>query len=326
MSKIKLIAGILFFCCGLARIEAAQFYQSHDASAITGTIPISNGGTGSTTAGEARTALSAAQSGSNSDITALTTLTSITPTVSVSSGFIVDTNTLYVNSALNRVGVGTTSPASGYSLHVSGNARFRTQVISKTATYSIVEADMGSIILMNSSTAQQLTLPASIPTGNTLRIRNLGTGRVTVIKTGTDTLNGNVILDQYSEMFISRVSGTKWVTFGGTAIVSELIRGIIPGVIVNQTYDISVKMPFPGTIIGLTTKSTTTTVAGTYTVAISGVSVTGLTTIANGATGVRTTTFATAANAFVAGDYITITFSGATITDMFFSLEYTRVY
>ena len=52
-----------------------DFDASGNTIALTGTLVIANGGTGSTTAAGARTNLSAAKSGVNSDITAFTALT-----------------------------------------------------------------------------------------------------------------------------------------------------------------------------------------------------------------------------------------------------------
>lgn len=60
----------------LASTSSANFDGTADAApGVQGTLPIANGGTGSTTASGARTALGAAASGSNSDVTALTNLT-----------------------------------------------------------------------------------------------------------------------------------------------------------------------------------------------------------------------------------------------------------
>lgn len=65
------------------------------ASAVTGVLPIANGGTGSSTASAARSALSAAQSGANSDITSLSALTSVNggpfaKNVAINGGFTVN--------------------------------------------------------------------------------------------------------------------------------------------------------------------------------------------------------------------------------------------
>jgi hypothetical protein len=63
-------------------------------SEVTGILPVLNGGTGSSTAGGARTNLGAAASGSNSDITSLTALTAITPASALTVGATGQTLTL----------------------------------------------------------------------------------------------------------------------------------------------------------------------------------------------------------------------------------------
>lgn len=224
-------------------------------------------------------------------------------------------------------GTGVASWSAGHASSAGGALYTNNQT---GTTYSFALTDGGATVTASNASASTYTLPqtssVAFPIGTRIKLVNLGVGAVTLVKEGSETLDGNTLVNQYAVAFIEKLSSTKWEVFGGTAIIPEVINGNAVGVIVNQTYDISVKMNFSGTITSITTKSTTTTVAGTFTVAISGVSVTGLTTVANGATGVRTTTSPSGANTFVTGDYITITFAGATITDMFWSLAYTRVY
>lgn len=197
-------------------------------------------------------------------------------------------------------------------------------------TYTLVAADFTGRVTLNNASGGVLTLPQqstlTTAAGVSCWVENIGSGSWTIVKEGAETLLNNTILAPGATAYIFRDTTTIWSVFGATAIVSEEINGEAVGTIVNQAYEISVYMPFAGTILGIATKSTTTAVAGTYTVAISGVSVTGLTTVANGASGVRTYTAASAANTFVRGDYITITLAGATITDLFWMLEYTRQY
>ena len=57
-----------------------------NATNVTGTVALANGGTGATTAASARTNLGAAASGANTDITSLTNLTSLTTTGNVGIG------------------------------------------------------------------------------------------------------------------------------------------------------------------------------------------------------------------------------------------------
>lgn len=202
-------------------------------------------------------------------------------------------------------------------------------------TYTFTLADFqGNPVVANNAAASTYIIPqassVAIPVGYETELTNKGAGAITLNKQGSDVLIGNTLVNQNAQVRIRKIAESAgvstFVIFGGTAIVNEVINGNATGTIVNQAYDISVRMPFGGTIMGITTKSTTTAVAGTYTVAISGTSVTGLTTVANGASGVRTNAVPTAANTFVTGDYITITLAGATITDLFWSLEYTRAY
>jgi Tfp pilus assembly protein PilN len=201
-------------------------------------------------------------------------------------------------------------------------------------TYTFVITDAERTVTANNAAASTCTIPlassVAFTVGTRIKLINKGVGAVGVIKSGSDTLLGNPTVNQYAVIYLEKLSESAgvstWHIFAGTATVTEVINGSAVGTIVNQAYDISVRMPFSGTLMGITTKSTTTSVAGTYTVAISGNNVTGLTTVANGASGVRTNTPATAANTFVTGDYITITLAGVTMTDLFWSLEYTRAY
>ena len=224
-------------------------------------------------------------------------------------------------------GTGVASWSAGHASAAAGALYTNNQT---GTTYTFALTDGGATVTASNASASTYTLPqtssVAFPIGSRIKLVNLGAGAVTLVKEGSETLLGNVLLNQYATSMIEKTSATQWQVFGGTAVISEAIDGSAVGTIVNQAYDISVRMPFGGTIISMTTKSTTTAVAGTYTVAISGVSVTGLTTVANGASGVRTNTAATAANTFVTGDYITITLAGATITDLFWTLEYTRAY
>jgi len=224
-------------------------------------------------------------------------------------------------------GTGVASWSAGHASAAAGALYTNNQT---GTTYSFALVDGGATVTASNASASTYTLPqtstVAFPIGSRIKLVNLGAGAVTLVKEGAETLLGNTLLNQYATVMIEKTSATQWQVFGGTAVVPEVINGGEAGTIVNQAYDISVRMPFGGTITSITTKSTTTAVAGTYTVAISGTNVTGLTTVANGASGVRTNTAATAANTFVTGDYITITLAGATITDLFWSLEYTRAY
>lgn len=197
-------------------------------------------------------------------------------------------------------------------------------------TYTLAITDLGNDIVATQAAAQTYTLPqtsnVAFPIGSKIKIMNApSSGTMTLVKEGAETLDGNTTLIAGATAFVEKTSATTWKVFGATAIVNEVINFDFTGAIVNQAYDISVRMPFAGTILGLTSKVTSFGTAGNYTVAISGTNVTGLAGITN--TTARTNTAATALNTFVAGDFITITMAGTvTVVDFFGSLEYTRQY
>lgn len=70
----SLTAGAVLRVTGASAADWGTLTLS-DSNTFTGTLPITSGGTGATSAGDARTALSAAKSGANSDITSLSGLT-----------------------------------------------------------------------------------------------------------------------------------------------------------------------------------------------------------------------------------------------------------
>jgi hypothetical protein len=75
-----------------------------------------------------------------------------------------------------------------------------------------------------------------------------------------------------------------------------------------NSYVVVLKAKNPFTITGFTQQATSLGTAGTYTIAINGTSVTGLTTVANTTT--ITETSATALNTVSVGDQVTITLAG----------------
>ena len=61
-------------------------------------------------------------------------------------------------------------------------------ISAKTASYTLVAADNGTIITMNVATANNLTVPASLDVGFNCTIIQLGAGQTTIVASGT-TLN-----------------------------------------------------------------------------------------------------------------------------------------
>ncbi len=264
------------------------------------------------------------------------TITSSTGTLTVANGATLATAGAFSATHTYTATTTVTFPTTGTLATLSGTETFTNKTITQTVnaqtgtTYTFVAADLRGRVTANNSSAQTYTCPQqstlTTAAGVGIWLENIGTGSITIVKEGSETLTGNSLLAPGGTAYIFRDTTTNWSVFAGSAVIAEQITGVAVGAVVNQAYEISVYMPFPGTILGLALKTTTTTVAGTYTVAISGSNVTGLTTVVPSASGVRTYTSATAANTFVRGNYITITFAGSTITDAFWMLEYTRVY
>jgi hypothetical protein len=111
----------------------------------------------------------------------------------------------------------------------------------------------------------------------------------------------------------------------GTAIVIEQSTTAITGTLTNaKVYDAFIA-PDNVTIIGFSLRNASATTAGTYTVAIDGTTVTGLSAIANSTT--RTRTDPTALNTMTYQQVLTYTPAGSTLlVDAFITVFYTRSY
>ena len=157
-------------------------------SDVTGTLPIANGGTGATTAANARTALGAAASGANTDITALDQDVTITAT-----------GTIAANS-LGFRGIPQNSQGGAYAL-VLGDAGRHISISTGGVTIpanASVAFPVGTAIVIynNSSSAQNIAI-----TSDTLRLSGTAT-------TGTRSLL------QRGVATILKVAATEWVISG----------------------------------------------------------------------------------------------------------------
>ena len=157
-------------------------------SQVTGTLPVANGGTGATTTGAALTALGAAASGANTDITALDQDVTITATGTIATDTI------------------------GY--------RGLPQN-SQTGAYTLALADQGKMI---NTTTGGVVIPANgsvaFPIGATIVIFN-NSGSNQTISITTDTLRqagtantGSRTLAQYGLVTCVKVAATTWVISG----------------------------------------------------------------------------------------------------------------
>ena len=155
---------------------------------VTGVLPIANGGTGGATASAARTALGAAASGANTDITALDQDVTITATGTI---------------AANSIGY----------RGLPANAQ--------TGTYALVLADAGKFIPI---TTGGITIPANasvaFPIGTVIVIYNNSASSQTIAITsdtlrlaGTATTGSRTLL-QRGFCTLTKVAATEWVASG----------------------------------------------------------------------------------------------------------------
>ena len=196
-------------------------------------------------------------------------------------------------------------------------------------TYTLAADDYAKLITINNASPITITLPqqATVPTttGFYGEVLNLGVGRITYVKEGVETIDGNTTQDQYARVKIGRPTTTKWSIAYGTVTVIEQSTIAITGTLTNaKVYDAFIA-PDKVTIIGFSLRNTSATTAGTYTVAIDGTTVTGLSAIANSTT--RTRTDPTALNTMTYQQVLTYTPAGSTLlVDAFITVFYTRNY
>jgi hypothetical protein len=221
-------------------------------------------------------------------------------------------------------------PVEAFKINSNGSTQFYQGVNAQTGTtYTLVADDFAKLITFNNASPITVTLPQqsslTTTTGFFCKVRNLGVGLITFVKEGAETLDGNVTLNQFGEVLIERPSTTKWSVAYGTAIVIEQSTIAITGTLTNaKVYDAFIA-PDNVTIIGFSLRNTSATVAGTYTVAIDGTTVTGLSAIANSTT--RTRTDPTALNTMTYQQVLTYTPAGSTLlVDAFITVFYTRSY
>jgi len=87
----------------------------------------------------------------------------------------------------------------------------------QTTNYTLVFADAGKLINMNSSSAVTLTVPANssvpFPIGTRIYVRKGGAGNVTISGASGVTINapfGNTITTQYQTVVLIKVDTNTW--------------------------------------------------------------------------------------------------------------------
>ena len=66
---------------------------------------------------------------------------------------------------------------------------FAAKVIEKTGNYTLTQGDNEAVFTFNSSSAITLTIPSGFPVGYNVSIYQIGTGKVTVVGSGTSIKN-----------------------------------------------------------------------------------------------------------------------------------------
>ena len=125
------------------------------------TIPLTAGGTGSTTASDARTALSAAKSGANSDITSITGLTTPVTTAQGGTG---TASTTFANLTTNVTG---TLPVANGGTGVTSSTGSGNTVLSTSPTLVTPALGTPSAVVLTNATGTANSLNAGIGVNQT---------------------------------------------------------------------------------------------------------------------------------------------------------------
>lgn len=215
------------------------------------------------------------------------------------------------------------------------NAQFLMPVNAQTGTtYTLAANDCGKIITFSNASAITVTLPQQSTTttsaGYNCRLRNIGSGTVTVVKEGSETLSGNSRMVTNAEMLIERETTTSWQTFGGTAIVNLFgTHEDIGAITTSQTINIVGYVGVGSTLLGVYQKCRALTTAGTFSINKNGTPLSGLESIVPSTAGSYTTATGTGSdNVLVRGDQITIVANGTLVgvLDLGLSLDLTQPY
>ena len=231
---------------------AVMSLKSASAATLSSTLPVTSGGTGSTTASGARTSLGAAASGVNTDITALNGLT--TPlsvgqggtgiTVGPVSGnqFLRSAGTSW---AIGPIAVSDLPNLSGSYVDLAGN-----QTISgdKTFTGNLTasgimkwqvitdnqQAAANRGYIVDSANPVTITLPTNPNIGDVIRIKGLGTGGW-ILASGT----GQSVIDNLDNLklinWTPRESNREWTSVASSADGTKHVAVVFGGQIYTLT-------------------------------------------------------------------------------------------
>jgi len=237
------------------------------ATQVTGTLPVANGGTGATSAATARTNLSAAASGANTDITSIALTTGTISTTPTGGTDIV--NKAYADSIASginfhqavRLATTTALPANTYNNGTSGVGATLTANANGALSIDGVAVVAGNRVLVKNEAAQA--------NNGVYTVTQVGSGSLPYILTrATDFDSAGTGVDQIDagDFFLvtagSTLSNTSWVqqtplpiTVGTTAIVFTQFGAPI-------TYSAGTGLSLAGTVFSITNTGVTATTYG----------------------------------------------------------------
>lgn len=244
----------------MAQVKDLQSGASGD------TIPVASGGTGSANATDARTALSAAKSGANSDITSLSGLTTPLSIAQGGTGYTTTAQISTVGRTSNVVTITTTSAhgfvtddtvtvAAGTNTSINGSYTITGTPTSTSFTYALAGINISTVsdtgtAITSSQRYVNLTsnvtgiLPLSkgglgvtslpkniIPLGNdTGAIGGLQpstNGKVVTSKAGSSVSNNSFVIGaQYTISSLGSTSNLEWNTIAGTTGITYAVGSV----------------------------------------------------------------------------------------------------
>lgn len=96
----------------------------------------------------------------------------------------------------------------------------------QTAAYTLVLADRGKVVEINSASALALTVPTNatvaFPVGSIITVRQYGVGQVTLTPSAGVTLNSRAgalkSAGQYAELMLTKRATDEWIVAGDTTL------------------------------------------------------------------------------------------------------------
>jgi hypothetical protein len=175
---------------------------SGTSSNVTGIVGITNGGTGSSTSSGARTALGAAASGANSDITSLTGLTTA---LSIAQG---GTGQTTANTAFNALAPSQTGNSGKYLTTDGSNTSWATNPLGTVTSINVSGGTTGL-----TTSGGPVTTSGTITLAGTLAVANGGTGVTTSTGSGNNVLSTSPTLTTPTQATYENWTGISAPTY-----------------------------------------------------------------------------------------------------------------